>query len=86
MRDPEQRPALQTFRRFVSIVGVEKAVQILEQMHGNVYIPKLETVLIYDRNKKIRQLREQGYSVKKLAREFDLTSVRIGQILKGGRG
>lgn len=66
-------------------IGLDAAVKLARLWGGfNVYLPKLDRVLIPVRDRTIRRLRAEGVSVKELARQFGLTDTTVYSIVNAG--
>lgn len=82
--DAGTRPAMRTWRELVELAGVSTAARILGVWGGRrVYFPTYHTVMMSERNSRIRQGYLRGMSRLELARQFSLSESRIYQIIRG---
>lgn len=71
------------YRNIAEITGVKQYLNLCSYAVGDeIYFPKLESMLIPARNRKIRD-EYDGWNVKQLAEKYDLTAQQIRAILKG---
>lgn len=72
-----------TYSEVVRIIGVELFVELSDYAKGDkLYFPKAENVVAPARNRRIKK-EYNGYNVKELAKEYNLTVQQISNILKG---
>lgn len=71
------------YKAVVSIVGVEKYVALAEYAKGDeLYFPKVESILIQARNRRIRK-EFNGYNAKELTDRYNLTLPQVLNIIRG---
>lgn len=64
------------------IVGMENMVKIMRKLGGNyMYIPKLDSYILPDRNKTLIDAYQSGKTLKQLAYEYSLCEASIRSIL-----
>lgn len=86
MRELVQETAVEDiadgYRAVVEIVGVEKFAELAEYAQGdNLYFPKLDSIVIPARNRRIRK-EWDGYNSRELADKYGLTTGHVRRILK----
>ena len=64
------------------IVGMENMVKIMRKLGGNyMYIPKLDSYIVPDRNKGLVEAYQSGKTLKQLAYEYSLCEASVRAIL-----
>lgn len=80
--DTTMEDIARNYRPVAEIVGIQKFIELSEYAMGEeIYFPKVETVLVPARNRRIKK-EWNGYNLKELAERYNLTTKRIGDILK----
>lgn len=82
IRDTTIDDISESYKQIVSIVGLEKFIELSDYAKGDkLYFPKKESIIAPARNRLIRKL-YNGYNTKDLAEKFNLTIQQIQNILK----
>ena len=70
------------YRNIAEITGIKQYLNLCDYAVGDeIYFPKLESMLIPVRNRKIHK-EYDGWNIKQLAKKYDLTVQQIRVILK----
>lgn len=70
------------FRDIVEIIGIEAYAKLSDYARGDkIYFPKVETIVMSARNRRIRK-EHNGYNQKELAERYDMTIQQVNNILK----
>lgn len=70
------------YKPVVEIIGVKHFIELGQYTHGDdLYFPKVETILIPARNRRIEK-EYDGYNVKELTERYNLTPKQIHSILR----
>lgn len=70
------------YRGIAEIIGIEAFAKLSDYARGDkVYFPKVETIVMSARNRRIRK-EHNGYNQKDLAERYDMTIQQVNNILK----
>ena len=82
MEEREADTSLEPYRLVVEMIGLKNVLKLSQYFMGDkIYLPKAERILAPARNRRIRR-EYNGRNAKELAKEYDLTTNQILQIVR----
>lgn len=83
IKDTDITDIPEKYRNIAEMTGVENYLDLCDYAKGDeIYFPKLESILIPARNRKIRR-EYDGWNNKQLAQKYGLTTQQIRSVIKG---